>query len=163
VDQLRNLDPFLDGLDSPMFVVTTAHPETGVRAGCLVGFTTQCSIDPDLFVVCLSQKNHTYRVAMDAQVLVVHGLDRTQRELASLFGTRTGDEIDKFAQCSWRPGPGGAPLLDDCRRWFVGEILHKTPWGNHTAFLLAPTEVSGDSAPPLTLSMVEDLDAGHAA
>jgi flavin reductase (DIM6/NTAB) family NADH-FMN oxidoreductase RutF len=146
-----------------MFVVTTVHPETAIRAGCLVGFTSQCSIDPDLFIVCLSQKNHTYRVAMDARVLVVHGLDSTQRGLAELFGTTTGDEIDKLAQCSWRPGPGGAPILDDCRRRFIGEILDKTPWGNHTVFLLAPAEVSGDSAAPLLLSMVEDLDAGHAA
>src|SRR5688572_5063739 len=47
----HSLDPFLTGLDGPMFVVTAAHPESGARAGCLVGFATQCSIDPDLFVV----------------------------------------------------------------------------------------------------------------
>ena len=159
-----DLDPFLTGVDSPMFVVTTVCPRSGTRAGCLVGFTTQCSIDPDLFVVCLSQNNHTNRVAMGAEVLAVHGLEESQRPLAELFGGTTGDEVDKFAACAWRPGPQGAPVLADCRRWFAGRILDRTPWGNHTAFLLEPIEVSGGgSGSPMMLSHVEDLRAGHAA
>jgi flavin reductase (DIM6/NTAB) family NADH-FMN oxidoreductase RutF len=164
VSELVSLDRFLDGVNTPMFVVTTVCPHTGERAGCLVGFTTQCSIDPDLFVVCLSQNNHTYRVALRAEVLVVHGLDDTQRPLAQLFGSNTGDEIDKFAQCSWRPGPQDAPVLDGCPRWFAGRILDRAPWGNHTAFLLQPIEVgSGKAGSPMMLSGVEDLRPGHEA
>jgi flavin reductase (DIM6/NTAB) family NADH-FMN oxidoreductase RutF len=159
-----DLDPFLAGLDYPMFIVTAVHRETGTRAGCLVGFTTQCSLEPDRFLVCLSQNNYTYRVAMHADVLAVHGLDPAQRELAALFGARTGDEVDKFAQCSWRPGPSGVPILTDCPRHFVGEVLDRFPLGNHTGFLLRPCEAVGDSArPPLTFAQVRDLDAGHAA
>jgi flavin reductase (DIM6/NTAB) family NADH-FMN oxidoreductase RutF len=84
--------------------------------------------------------------------------------LAALFGARTGDEVDKFAQCSWRPGPSGVPILTDCPRHFAGEILDRFPLGNHTGFLLRPCEAVGDSArPPLTFAQVRDLDAGHAA
>ena len=39
-------------LDYPMFIVTCADERE--RAGCLVGFATQCSIDPPRFLVCLS-------------------------------------------------------------------------------------------------------------
>jgi flavin reductase (DIM6/NTAB) family NADH-FMN oxidoreductase RutF len=164
-----DLDPFLAGLDYPMFIVTAAHPDTATRAGCLVGFATQCSLGPDRFLVCLSQNNHTYRVATHADILAVHGLDVTQRDLAALFGTRTGDEVDKFARCSWRPGPSGVPILDDCPRRFVGEVLDRFPLGNHTGFLLAPAEPSsaeavGDPAGrALMFSDVADLDAGHPA
>jgi flavin reductase (DIM6/NTAB) family NADH-FMN oxidoreductase RutF len=165
VSEGTNLDPFLTGVDSPMFVVTTACPDSGARAGCLVGFTTQCSIDPDLFVVCLSHNNHTYRVATRAEVLVVHGLDDAQRPLAELFGSTTGDEVDKFTACSWRPGPQGVPVLDDCPRWFAGRILDRTPWGNHSAFLLRPLEVGGHgrATSPMMLSHVKDLRPGHEA
>jgi flavin reductase (DIM6/NTAB) family NADH-FMN oxidoreductase RutF len=159
-----DLDPFLAGLDYPMFVVTAVHRDTGARAGCLVGFTTQCSLGPDRFLVCLSQNNHTYRVAMHADVLAVHGLDRAQRELAALFGAETGDEVDKFARCSWRPGPSGVPILRDSPRRFVGEIMDRHPLGNHTGFLLRPHDAVGDPlARPLMFSDVRDLDAGHAA
>jgi hypothetical protein len=50
-------DEFIKGLDYPMFVVTTVA--AGQRAGCLVGFTTQASIDPPRLLVCLSVENHT--------------------------------------------------------------------------------------------------------
>jgi flavin reductase (DIM6/NTAB) family NADH-FMN oxidoreductase RutF len=81
-----------------------------------------------------------------------------------LFGTRTGDEVDKFARCSWRPGPAGVPVLDDCPRRFVGAVLDRVPLGNHTGFLLSPEGAVGDPAGrPLMFSDVRDLEAGHAA
>src|SRR4051812_20330209 len=76
-----------DLLDYPMFVVTTASE--GKRAGCLVGFATQASIDPPRFLVGLSDKNHTYRVARTAPRLVVHILGSDSGELAELFGSTT--------------------------------------------------------------------------
>jgi flavin reductase (DIM6/NTAB) family NADH-FMN oxidoreductase RutF len=159
-----DLDPFLDGLDTPMFVVTAVHRDTGARAGCLVGFASQCSLEPDRFVVWLSQHNHTYRVALHAEALAVHGLADGQRDLAALFGTRTGDEVDKFARCPWRPGPGGVPILPDCPRWFVGEVLDTAVWGNHTGFLLTPREATGAAGvAPLMFSAVRDLTAAHPA
>lgn len=159
-----NLDAFVGGLDLPMFVVTTVHPRSGERAGCLVGFSTQCAIDPDRFLACLSHSNHTYRTARDARLLAVHGLSSGQRDLAALFGTQTGDTVDKFDRCAWRPGPSGLPILADCPRWFVGEVIQLVPLGNHTGFLLSPVEAHGDPDPaPLMFSAVRDLDAGHPA
>lgn len=159
-----DLDTFVTGLDTPMFVVTTVHPDTGERAGCLVGFASQTSIEPDRFAVWLSQHNHTYRVAVAARLLAVHGLAADQVDLAELFGTRTGDTYDKFAHCRWSPGPSGVPILDDCPRWFVGEILDHAAWGNHTGFLLKPVRAAGLRWPnPLMYSAVAHLRAGHPA
>ena len=59
-------------LDYPMFVVTTVAGEQ--LGGCLVGFATQASIRPRRFLVGISDKNHTYRVAADADRLAVHVL-----------------------------------------------------------------------------------------
>src|SRR3712207_8698977 len=42
------------------------------RSGCLIGFATQASINPPRFVVCLSRKNRTFRVANDVDHLGVH-------------------------------------------------------------------------------------------
>src|SRR5919106_332536 len=100
-----------------MFIVTVAAG--GERAGCLVGFATQCSIDPPRFLICLSDKNRTFRVARDADLLIVHLVPQEADDLAELFGSETGDEIDKFARCGWSPGPGGAPVLDACGNWFA--------------------------------------------
>jgi flavin reductase (DIM6/NTAB) family NADH-FMN oxidoreductase RutF len=154
-------DVFVEGLDYPMFVVTTCAQE---RAGCLVGFTTQASIDPPRLLVCLSVQNHTYRVARDAAFVAVHVLGPDEHRLARLFGEQTGDRIDKFAQCSWRPGPAGVPLLEDCPRFVVGRVLEQIPLGDHVGFLLEPVAVdSSSSVPGLTFEDVEDMSPGHPA
>jgi flavin reductase (DIM6/NTAB) family NADH-FMN oxidoreductase RutF len=163
-DRPVSLDAFVSGLDYPMFVVTAVRPDTGERAGCLVGFTSQCSIEPDEFVVWLSHRNHTHRVASAAPVLAVHGLDAGQRDLAAHFGTRTGDREDKFAGREWTPGPHGVPILSGCRAWFAGRVRQRAAWGNHTGFLLVPVgAAAGTGEPPLMFSAVADLRAAHPA
>lgn len=155
-------DAVVEDLDYPMFVVTTAHD--GHRAGCMVGFTTQASIDPPRMLVCLSVQNHTHRVARDAELLAVHVLDPDDRPLAELFGGETGDEVDKFSRVRWTDGPGGVPLIDDCPRRFVGRIVKIVELGDHTGFLLEPVVAdSGGSGPAMGFQQVEDLEPGHEA
>ena len=155
-------DAVIEDLDYPMFVVTTVHD--GERAGCMVGFTTQASIDPPRMLVCLSVKNHTHRVAGDAELLAVHVLDPDDGPLAELFGGETGDEVDKLARVPWTAGPGGVPLIDECPRRFVGRILEKVELGDHTGFLLEPvTADSEGSGPAMGFQQVEDLEPGHEA
>jgi len=155
-------DAFVAGLDYPMFVVTTAAQ--GERSGCLVGFTTQASIDPPRLLVCLSVMNHTFRVAEQAELLAVHVLDPGQRKLAELFGEMTGDTTDKFSQCSWSPGPDGIPLLEDCPRFVVGRVVERQTFGDHVGHLLEPVEVVSHShRRALGIEEVEDLDPGHQA
>jgi flavin reductase (DIM6/NTAB) family NADH-FMN oxidoreductase RutF len=160
----REFDRFTEALDYPMFVVTTT--DGSERSGCLVGFTTQTGIDPPRFLVCLSDKNHTQAVAQGARLLAVHLLAEEQHDLAELFGGESGDEVDKFAGCSWSPGPDGVPLLDDCPRRMVGRIMERVPLGDHVGFLLEPVEVDaagrgGDPDDTLTLQDVSDVEPGH--
>ncbi|HEU4840852.1 MAG TPA: flavin reductase, partial [Ilumatobacteraceae bacterium] len=91
-------DPFSSlstSVDPAMVVVTVAHD--GRRAGCLVGFHSQCSIEPLRYAVWLSKANHTYRVALLADWLGVHFLTADDHDLAERFGGATGDDTDKFA------------------------------------------------------------------
>ena len=149
-------------LDYPMFVVTAAAG--GERAGCLVGFATQCSIDPARFLVCLSRKNHTYRVAARAERRAVHLVGREQRALAELFGTETGDDTDKLAGCPWTEGPSGTPLLDDCPNRLLGRIVDRFDAGDHVAFLVDVVDArfAGPGA-LVTFQSVRDLEPGHRA
>jgi flavin reductase (DIM6/NTAB) family NADH-FMN oxidoreductase RutF len=96
-------------------------------------------------MVCLSDKNRTFRIARYASVLGVHLVPQGAEALAELFGSTTGDDIDKFEHCSWKPGPGGAPILDDCDTWFAGRILDRLDVGDHSAFVLEPLQ--GDAQP----------------
>jgi flavin reductase (DIM6/NTAB) family NADH-FMN oxidoreductase RutF len=153
---------FVDGLDYPLYVVTTAHQ--GERSGCLVGFTTQVSIDPPQMLVCISEKNHTHRLAQQAELLGVHLLSPDQQDLAELFGEETGDETDKFTRCSWHAGPGDVPLLDSCARHLVGRVVERIPFGDHLGLLLEPVETAVNAAPvAYSLQDAADMEPGHSA
>ena len=153
-------------LDYPMFIVCTRHDGgTGPPAGCLVGFASQTSIHPPRFLVGLSRRNHTYRIASDATHLAVHVIARRDRGVAELFGGQTSDRIDKFDRCEWRTGPAGMPILAAASAWFVGRIVDRFDVGDHVGHLLEPT--NGHSPDGfddwLSFSDVHDLDPGHEA
>lgn len=149
-------------LNYPMVIVTTAHGDE--QAGCLVGFAAQCSIDPPLFMVWLSKQNHTTRVAREADALLVHFPSAAEFELAKLFGSETGDDVDKFALCRWKPGPRACPLLSDCTRWVAGRVLERMDTGDHVGHLLELFDgACGAWNGQLGFQSVRDLSPGHSA
>ena len=155
-------DEVVGELDYPMLVVTAAAG--GEVGGCLVGFATQASIEPPRFLVCLSDKNRTFRIAREARVLGIHFLSTDDGDLVALFGGETGDEVDKFAQVEWRPGLEGAPLLERCRNRFVGRILDRRPVGDHVSFLLEPIAAErGEKVRPFPFHRAKRIDPGHEA
>jgi flavin reductase (DIM6/NTAB) family NADH-FMN oxidoreductase RutF len=155
-------DELVGSLDYPMFIATTRAG--GEIAGCLVGFASQCSIDPPRFLVCLSEKNRTCRVARAADAIALHFVPDSAQHLAELFGGETGDEVDKFAQCEWHEGAGGIPILDECDNWFAGAILARHDLGDHVGFLLDPLEAhSGTRFEEFTFHRARRIDPGHEA
>ncbi|WP_406815738.1 flavin reductase family protein [Mycobacterium sp. M23085] len=150
-------------LNYPMFVVTTQAD--GTPAGCLVGFASQTSIHPPRFLVGLSRRNHTFRVARAASHLAVHVFDHQHLEVPELFGSQTSDEVNKFDRCAWHRGPEQLPILDDAAAWFSGEILERFSLGDHVGHLLAPM----GGSPPRELDTwvsfgdVRELQPGHEA
>jgi flavin reductase (DIM6/NTAB) family NADH-FMN oxidoreductase RutF len=155
-------------LDYSMFILTAAAD--GERAGCLIGFASQVSIDPPRFLACLSKKNRTFRVASasasasssQGAVLVVHFVPADEEELAELFGGDTGDEIDKFARCEWLPGPEGVPILSALENWFAGRVLERLDFGDHVGFLLEPIDgEAGRGESTLTFHRAKWIEPGH--
>nr|WP_038554104.1 flavin reductase family protein [Nocardia nova] len=149
--------------DAPIYVVTIATESD--RAGCVVGFASQVGIEPRRFLVCLSELNHTYRVAAGATHVAVHLIDAEGRALAQLFGAETGDDVDKFSWCRWHHGPDGVVVLDEAAAWFSGRILDRLNFGDHLGVLLEPL---GGPTPPdrvtaLRYGDLADLTPGHPA
>jgi flavin reductase (DIM6/NTAB) family NADH-FMN oxidoreductase RutF len=163
---MSEFETIMSSTSSPMLVVTT-RGSTGETSGCLVGFATQCSIDPAHFLVCLSKRNHTFEVAQRADLLVVHVLRADDMDLARHFGEETGDDTDKLATVAWKPGPGRVPVLDGVD-WFAGRIQQRFDCGDHVAHLIAvlPDGRAANAEADehqLDSSDVMDLDAGHDA
>jgi flavin reductase (DIM6/NTAB) family NADH-FMN oxidoreductase RutF len=164
VDEV-SFDQLAGMLDYTMFVVTTqadGHP-----SGCLIGFATQTSIQPQRFLAALSKKNHTTRVAAQSNHLAVHVLARRHVGLVRLFGGQTGDQVDKFERCSWHIGPEGMPILDDAAAWFVGKTLQRIDFGDHVGYLLEPVTAAAAAQRCeeglVSFSDTGDMEPGHEA
>lgn len=130
--------------------------------GCLIGFATQCSIDPLRFLACISNKNKTYRLARDASHMAVHVVPADRQELAELFGGETADEVDKLAECEWSEGPEGVPLIAGCPH-LVGRIRDRFEVGDHVAFVLDVLDVHGSTPDALRFQQAKEIDPGHEA
>lgn len=150
-------------LDTPMVIVTAFDGDE--RSGCLVGFWTQCSIDPPRYLVCLSKANRTYATARGSEALAVHLVPDDRFDLAELFGGETGDEVDKLARCRWTPGPAGVPILDGCPDWFVGREIARLDAGDHDAVVLEPVDLSAGEpeGPVVHYRRAKQIDPGHPA
>lgn len=149
------------GVDPAMIIVTTA---TGTeRGGCLVGFHSQSSIEPERYSIWLSKANHTYRLALRATHLGVHYLTGQDMELAELFGTLTGDHIDKFERTPHTLDVQGVPVIDACENWLVVQkIALLDEGGDHVCISTQPVAGhAGAGYEPLRLSSVAHLTPGH--
>ena len=157
----KDFDRIVESLDQPLVVVTTAVGDE--RAGCLVGFHAQSSIDPGRYCLWLSKANHTYRVGLRSSTFAVHLLTEADRELAVAFGTRSGEDVDKFADVRWTAGPDGVPLLEDCpNRLVLERVALLDEGGDHVCLTseVVSAECPGRFA-PLRLSAVSDLEPGN--
>ena len=110
----HDFNTLMAALDSPLIIVTAADERE--RAGCLVEFHAQSSIEPQRYCVWLSKANYTYRVALQSSHLVIHFLTADDLPLAELFGTQTGIPSTSSPAFRWIPGPaarrcsGNAPI-----------------------------------------------------
>lgn len=150
-------------LDSPLTVVTTTNGRE--RAGCVAGLGGQSSVNPGRYCIWLSKANHTCRVALHADRFTVHFLTDADYDTAKLFGTLSGDDVDKFELCRWHEGDGGVPVLDACPHHIVARrIVTVDDTSDHVGIILEPILVAAPGPfTPLRHSHVEDLQAGHKA
>ncbi len=157
------VDAYAARTEYALQVVTTVSSD-GEPSGCLVGFATQCSIDPPRFLVCISKINRTYFVSEHADAVALHLIGRDQIPLATLFAEASGDDVDKFSLCRWHPGTTGAPVLADCVAWLEGMVVGRWSVGDHQALLVRPvTGGAGVGRDVLTMQHSPDFRPGHPA
>jgi len=154
-------ETIVSSLDRPMVVVTTVAD--GERGGCLVGFHAQSSIEPARYSLWLSKANHTYRLALRATHLGIHFLRRDDLPLAELFGTLSGDQVDKLSLTDTETADDGLPLLVGCpNRMVVRRHALLDEGGDHVCTVTEVVDAhTAGPFEPLLLSHVQHLVPGH--
>lgn len=98
-----------------------------------VGFTAtsvaSVSADPPMLSFGIGTGASSWPVIAAVDRVAVHILGEEQRDLAVRFAA---SGADRFAPpTSWRPGPGGLPLLDGVLAVLVCRVTARVPAGDH--------------------------------
>ncbi|GGQ17354.1 flavin reductase family protein [Streptosporangium pseudovulgare] len=128
-------------------VVITAQ-SGGVPAGLTATSFSSVSLEPPLVSFCVDRDSTTWPRLRAADHFAVNILTSDQAGLAARFASKG---VDRFAEPTrWRPGPLGAPLLQDVSAHLVCLPHQTVDVGDHILVVGLIAEVSvGDRGLPL--------------
>ena len=116
-------------LTQGVYVVGAAHG--GRRDAFTAAWLMQVSFEPLLVALSLNPDNATAPLLLESGRFAVSVLASEQIDLARRFGTRSGRDEDKLAGVRWRPGHGGAPILEGAVAWLECAVTATHAAGDH--------------------------------
>jgi flavin reductase (DIM6/NTAB) family NADH-FMN oxidoreductase RutF len=124
----------------------------------------QASFDPLLLALSINREHASYPLLHAGGGFVVNVLKQEQLDLARAFGTLSGRDRDKLAPVRWRPGRGGAPILEGALGYFDCRLEGAMPAGDHDLVLgrVLEARLLDPEAVPLTYAETGDMDGSSA-
>jgi 3-hydroxy-9,10-secoandrosta-1,3,5(10)-triene-9,17-dione monooxygenase reductase component len=120
----------LGHVPTPVVVVTAAGAEG--PAALAIGSFVSVSLEPLLVGFFPAKTSSSWPIIRSAGRFCVNVLADDQTSLSQAFAARGGD---KFANVAWRPGPSGAPVLEDCVVWIDCDLEAEIDAGDHVMVL----------------------------
>jgi flavin reductase (DIM6/NTAB) family NADH-FMN oxidoreductase RutF len=147
-----------------LYVVSTCH-ENNLN-GYVSNTVFQVTAEPARFAIACSKNNHTAGMIRQSHVFAVSVLQReTRADIIGTFGYRSGRDIEKFANCNYRLGSRGTPvLLDDALAWFECEVEQTIDTGSHLIFIgkIVDSDLLDPDGEPLTYAYYREVKKGKA-
>lgn len=145
------IDPFalrqaLARFATGVAVVTGLGPD-GTPVGLTVSSFASVSLDPPLVAWGLARRSRQGAAFRVGAALAINVLGEGQEALSRRFAG--GPQAERFAGVGWRPGLGGAPLLEGCLASFEGIIRRRITAGDHWLLLCAAQRFAWRDGPPL--------------
>ena len=124
----------------------------------------QASFDPLLLALSINREHASYPLLHAGGGFVVNLLKQGQLDLARAFGTLSGRDRDKLASVRWRPGRGGAPILEGALGYFDCRLERSMPAGDHDLVLgrVLEARLLDPEAVPLTYAETGNMDGSSA-
>lgn len=161
-----NADAFRRALGhfSTGVTIITAEAD-GARAGITANSFSSVSLDPPLVLWSVKKTSTSWPVFAAAKSFAVNVLASDQAQLASQFA-RSG--TDKFSDVDWKPGAGGAPLLEKVTAQFECVRRMEYEGGDHLIVVGEVTFFARFERRPLVFTQgrfslaIDNADAAHA-
>lgn len=126
----------------------------------------QVSAEPATVAISINKKNLTHEYIEASKVFAVSILPKSvPLNVIGHFGFKSGREMDKFAELSFKKGQTGAPLiLENSLGYLEAEVISSMDAGTHTIFLgkVVNSEVFSEED-PMTYAYYHQVKRGAPA
>jgi crotonobetainyl-CoA:carnitine CoA-transferase CaiB-like acyl-CoA transferase len=144
IDQRQLRDAF--GAFATGVTVLTSRQPDGTPRGFTANSFTSVSLDPPLLLVCIAKTAHSFDTFMGCETFAVNILAEDQKAISGLFAGRAPD---KFAQCAWKPGVSGVPLIDGALAHFTCVPERSMDAGDHIVIVGRVIDLAATDGNPL--------------
>ncbi|QTA38416.1 flavin reductase [Thermosipho ferrireducens] len=123
-----------------MYIVSSFDGEK--LNGQIANTVFQLTAEPPLLGVSINKENLTHMLIEKSGIFTVSVLAKeAPMKFIGLFGFRSGRDIDKFKEVSYKIGLTGAPIvLDNTVAYMEAKVVNKVDCGTHTIFIGEVTE-----------------------
>jgi flavin reductase (DIM6/NTAB) family NADH-FMN oxidoreductase RutF len=145
-----------------VYVIGVAHDDR--RDAFTAAWVMQASFDPLSLALSVNQLNTSYSLIHGSGVFTVNVLKAGQLELARRFGTQSGSERSKLEGVRWKPGPKGAPILDEALAHFECVLAGSINAGDHEVVIgrVMNGRILDPNATPMSYAETGDMDGSSA-
>lgn len=134
--------------------------------GLISNTVFQVTAEPAKFATCVNKNNHSCDIISKSSAFSVSILSQsTDYELISLFGYKSGKDINKLNGLNIKYSETGVPIvLDGAIAWLEFKVVDQVDLGTHIMFIgeLINSELIDESLEPLTYSYYRKVMKGLA-
>ncbi|MBZ9810302.1 MULTISPECIES: flavin reductase [unclassified Mesorhizobium] len=127
VELRRTFGTFVTGI-----TVVTTRDEDGSPRGMTANSFTSVSLEPPLLLVCIGKSASSFPAFNTAEGFAVNVLHDRQKEVASLFASKS---LSKFETIAHTTVHTGSPVLTDSLTWFDCTVHDRIEAGDHVILI----------------------------
>ncbi len=118
-----------------LYVVSAGSEEN--KSGYIANTVFQVTAEPPQVAISCNKNNYTSNLIIESKAFSISVLKQdSSAELIGLFGYKTGNEIDKFADTKYISGSTGTPIVtEDTIAWFECRLVNQYDVGTHIIYI----------------------------
>lgn len=141
-----------------LYVITSVGNDGRIN-GQIGNTVFQITSTPLRVAVGINKNNYTHELIKESGVFAINVLQQNQLELVTLFGLKSGREINKFENIKYHKCCVNVPIIDDILSWMECRVVNELTVDCGTHALFVADVVDGDvitSDEPLTYKFYRD-------
>jgi flavin reductase (DIM6/NTAB) family NADH-FMN oxidoreductase RutF len=116
-----------------VYVVTVKKDD--IINGITIAWANRVSHSPSLIMISVGKKHFSHELIKEGKVFALNILSDEQKDIAKIFGLKSGRGINKFKDIEYTTKSTGCPILKNCIGYLDCKVVSSLEAGDHTLFI----------------------------